>query len=263
MNQDVPVKSLKKALDLLSILLFEDRQERGFGVKALADRLGLPANSVHNLLKTMAVCGYVEKNGDGRYTYGNVCRRIAYRNYQMGDDFRERVVEVMRRTVARVDESMVFIVLMNNAWTTLVRAEPKNKIVKVDVEQVERFFIFETATGRVLYSFSSPEKRELLVRENGDPEDFGWHDYEADSSRIRKAGSCWLLRKRYGVYSYAVPVFSREKKLLGAFGIYCPPLECSEERSAFLLANLKQAASELLSMEKQEDVPESERCFLK
>mgnify|MGYP002552554999 CR=1 FL=1 len=77
MNGDVPVKSLKKALDLLSVLLFQDGEEKGFAVKELGERLGLPANSVHNLLKTMAVCGYAEKNADGRYTYGPVCRQIA------------------------------------------------------------------------------------------------------------------------------------------------------------------------------------------
>ena len=90
MNRNVPVKSLKKALDLLDVLLFEDAEEQGFEVKGLAEKLHLPANSVHNLLKTMRICGYVEKNGSGRYTFGPVCRRIAYRNYQRGDDFRER-----------------------------------------------------------------------------------------------------------------------------------------------------------------------------
>ena len=154
MEKDVPVKSLKKALDLLSILLFEDPFEEGFSVKALAEKSGLPANSVHNLLKTMAVCGYVEKNGEGRYTYGNVCRRIAFRNYQSGDGFREKVIEVMRRTIARINEAMVFCVLENNVWTSLVKAEPAGRIVKVDMEQVERFYLYETATGRILYSFS-------------------------------------------------------------------------------------------------------------
>lgn len=244
MEKDVPVKSLKKALDLLSILLFEDPFEEGFSVKALAEKSGLPANSVHNLLKTMAVCGYVEKNGEGRYTYGNVCRRIAFRNYQSGDGFREKVIKVMRRTIARINEAMVFCVLENNVWTSLVKAEPAGRIVKVDMEQVERFYLYETATGRILYSFSSPERRSVLERENGDPERF-WPDYKKDTLRIRTQGECSLLRTRYGVFSFAVPVFDSENKLLGALGVYCLPQSCSDERNRFLLENLKQAAKEI------------------
>lgn len=245
MEKDVPVKSLKKALDLLSVLLFEDSEEKGYAVKTLAEKLGLPANSVHNLLKTMAVCGYVEKNGEGRYTYGNVCRRIAFRNYQAGDGFREKVIEVMRRTIARINEGMVFCILENNAWTSLVKAEPAGRIVKVDMEQVERFYLYETATGRILYSFSSPEKRAVLVHENGDPAK-SWPDYEKDSLRIRERGECSLLRTRYGAFSFAVPVVDREGRLLGALGVYCLPQGCSEERNRFILANLKQAAKEIV-----------------
>ena len=115
MNGDVPVKSLKKALDLLSVLLFQDGEEKGFAVKELGERLGLPANSVHNLLKTMAVCGYAEKNADGRYTYGPVCRQIAYRNYQAGDEFHGMLLEIMRGAIRRINESMVFAVLENDA----------------------------------------------------------------------------------------------------------------------------------------------------
>ena len=124
MQQEVPIKSLKKALDLLSILLFEDRDERGFRVSDLAEKLKLPVNSVHNLLKTMTFCGYAEKNGEGRYTFGNVCRRIAFRNYQTGDEFRGKVLDVMKQTAEQINENIVFCVLMNNVWTSLIRTKP-------------------------------------------------------------------------------------------------------------------------------------------
>ena len=244
MEKDVPVKSLKKALDLLSILLFQDPEEKGFSVKTLAEKLGLPANSVHNLLKTMAVCGYVEKNGEGRYTCGNVCRRIAFKNYQTGNGFRDRVIDIMRRAIARINQAMVFCILGNNVWASLVKAGPAGRIVKVDMEQVERFYLYETATGRILYSFSSPEKRAVLLRENGTPDAF-WPDFEKDSLRIREQGECSLMRTRYGVFSFAVPVFDHDHNLLGALGIYCLPQSCSAERNQFLLENLKLAAKEI------------------
>ena len=54
---EVPVKSVKKALDLLSILIFDDPGLKGVKLTDLAQRLKLPANTTHNLLKTMVVCG--------------------------------------------------------------------------------------------------------------------------------------------------------------------------------------------------------------
>ena len=56
---EVPVKSVNKALDLLSILIFDDPGLKGVKLTDLAQRLKLPANTTHNLLKTMMVCGYV------------------------------------------------------------------------------------------------------------------------------------------------------------------------------------------------------------
>lgn len=244
MNGDVPVKSLKKALDLLSVLLFQDGEEKGFAVKELGERLGLPANSVHNLLKTMAVCGYAEKNADGRYTYGPVCRQIAYRNYQAGDEFHGMLLEIMRGAIRRINESMVFVVLENDAWTVLVRAEPTGKILKVCLEEVQRCYLYEAATGRILYSFSSPERQTELRRANGDPSP-SWPDWEKEARKIRAEGSCSLLRTRYDTFSYAVPVFDGRGKLLGAFGVLCPPLNCSPERNAQILSVLKEAAAEV------------------
>lgn len=244
MEKKVPVKSLKKALDLLSILLFEDIEEHGFEVKKLAERLELPANSVHNLLKTMRICGYVEKNGFGRYTFGPVCRRIAYRNYQRGDDFREKVIAVMRQVIEKIRESMVFVILTNHVWSTLVRAEPTGQIVKVDIEEVQRSYLYETATGRVIYTFSTPARRSILIRENGHPEK-QWPGFENDAERIRKAGFCMCMRKRYGVFTYAVPVFNRNHELLGALGVYTAPLSGHEKRRKMILETLQEAASKI------------------
>lgn len=242
MSQEVPVKSLKKALDLLSILLFQDRDEKGFPVKELGERLGLPANSVHNLLKTMTICGYAEKNADGRYTYGPVCRQIAYKNYQAGDDFHGMLMEIMRGAIHRINESMVFAVLENNAWTVVVRAEPTGKILKVNLEEVQRCYLYEAATGRVLYSFSSPERQAELRRANGDPAP-AWPEWEKDARAIRAEGACSLLRTRYNTFSYAVPVFDCSGRILGALGVLCPPLNCSPERNGFILSVLKEAAA--------------------
>mgnify|MGYP000887702298 CR=1 FL=1 len=149
-REEVPVKSLKKALELLSILLFEDTEGKGFELKVLAGRLGIPANSAHNLLKTMLLCGYVERNGYGHYTFGTVCRRIAFRNAQMKLSFREYALEVIRHMVSEIREAAVLITLENNVWTSLMRLDRDGNLKRSDTETVRRYYLYESATGRVI-----------------------------------------------------------------------------------------------------------------
>lgn len=238
---EAPVRAVKKALDILSQLLFADGGHRGFAVKELAEKFHLPANSTHNLLKTLAACGYAEKNSANRYTYGRVCRQIAYANYQTDQVFRRRLENAMVGLTARVGAPAVFCVLDNYAWSSLTRVLPDGRIDPLDLEKVERFYLYETATGRVLYSFSTTAGKKKIQEENPGIEGV-WPEYQQDAPKIRRRGGCALMRTRYRSFSVAVPVF-RGHELLGALGVYCPPEDAGRGRE--LLAALKTAAAEI------------------
>ena len=62
----VPVKSVKKALDLLTLVAFEDPAGEGIPLNELASAMEFPPSSARNLLKTMISCGYVAQNSEGR-----------------------------------------------------------------------------------------------------------------------------------------------------------------------------------------------------
>ena len=47
----VPVRSLKKALDILDLIIEADLHEVDASLAGLARCMGMPSNSVHNLLK--------------------------------------------------------------------------------------------------------------------------------------------------------------------------------------------------------------------
>ena len=76
----VPVKAVGKALDLLDLLLFDHSWERGASLSELAATMQIPANTTHNLLKTMLACGYVSQIAAGRYAPGERCRQIGRLN---------------------------------------------------------------------------------------------------------------------------------------------------------------------------------------
>lgn len=242
--ETVPVKSLKKALELLSILLFEDAEGKGFELKVLAGRLGIPANSAHNLLKTMVICGYAERNGYGHYTFGTVCRQIAFRNAQSNLSFREYALEVIRHMVGEIRETAVLITLENNVWTSLMRVGRDGKLQKNDTETVRRYYLYESATGRVIFAFSRPAQRRILRRENGPPEIF-WPEYRNDVKKIRAEGFCASFRKRYRSFGCAVPVFDGNHDVIAALGVFASPDKLTPVRRDFILEQLRKGAERL------------------
>ena len=121
-KDEVPVKAVKKALDLLSVLLFDSPQ--GARLKTLAQKQGLSVKTAHNLLKTMVYCGYVEKDGFGHYTGGYLCRKIAYSNQTATCRFQSYVTDILLKHVKKIREGMTYIILENNVWTTFVNVGP-------------------------------------------------------------------------------------------------------------------------------------------
>jgi len=241
-KDEVPVKAVKKALDLLSVLLFDSPQ--GARLKTLAQKQGLSVKTAHNLLKTMVYCGYAEKDGFGHYTGGYLCRKIAYSNQTATCRFQSYVTDILLKHVKKIRGGMTYIILENNVWTTFVNVGPGGDIYRVGTDPVRRFYLYETATGRVIFSFSPPERQQLLMEENGIPE-FYWEDYENDVKRIRRQGYCITLRKRYRTYSYSVPVFVPGGEIAGALGVYTLPEHANEKQDRFILAHLKKASESI------------------
>ena len=224
MKRDVPVKSLKKALKILTTLLFDDPEENGIALHTLAELHGMPRNSVHNLLKTMTACGYVEKNIHARYTYGPVCRKMIYHNYRRDADFREELIRIMKETGARLGVVTVYAVLQDHCWLPMMRISP-GKIYPNDSEMLGPARLYETATGRVLYSCSTPTDRSRILERNGHPEGI-WADHEAEMQKIRRRKFVFVHRFKDGVdtgrETFAVPVFREDGKLEAALGCYYP-----------------------------------------
>lgn len=241
---DVPVKAVKKALDLLSLLAFEDPELRGTELTVLAQRLGLPANTAHNLLKTMSVCGYVAQNAAGRYITGPQCRRIGLLNLVEGDQFKERLATLMKRCIAEVNEAMVFVTLHGGKRVVLARSEPTQQAIRIDQQVVESSSIYQMPTGRVLVAFATPDDYRRILANYGPP-DAVWPDYKNDLVKIRKERQCLLLPDSRGINAFAFPVCGADHRLLGAIGCYTPAFRCDVAAQQKIIAVLRHAADEL------------------
>lgn len=242
---EVPVKSVKKALDLLSLLAFDDADRAGLPLTAMARALGMPANTTHNLLKTMVACGYAAQSGDGHYIAGPQCRSIGIANRLESDRFKQQVREVMNRHTGALNEAMVFAFLRGGRRTVLARSQPDGQAIRVDSKMDEAISLYRVPTGRILAAFASPEDRQKIIAQYGGPEE-PWPEHEADCGRIRQSGECVMLAAGLsGVHGFAAAVRDSRGTLLGAIGCHAPAFRCDRAGQKKIRAALQGAAREL------------------
>ena len=241
---DVPVKAVKKALDLLSLLAFRDPAGVGLTLTGLAGALGLPVTTTHNLLKTMTVCGYAAQNGAGRYIAGPQCRSLGILNRVESERFRHQVRGVMNRYTAALNEALVFAVLRDGRRVVLARTEPAGQIIRIDPKEDAAISLYRMPTGRVLAALASPEERSKIVAHYGEP-GAAWPAHEADRERIRKSGACIMLADSQGVHAFAAAVRDSRGTLLGAIGCHAPAFRCDRASQKTIRDGLCAAASEL------------------
>ena len=113
--------------------------------------------------------------------------------------------------------------------STLGGGETKREDREGDLEGWNAVYLFETATGRVIYSYSNPRAFVLIVRTVIRPTPGALRGNSRYSQkRIRPD------ENRYGVLVFAVRCFAPPRDL-GALGIYAMPTAALEQRKEFLI----------------------------
>ncbi len=241
--KEVPVTAVKKAFDLLSILLFEDPEGNGIALGELAARLGMPPNSAFNTLKTMRLCGYVEQTPGKKYIAGPNCRRIGADNYIDSDLFKNRLGKVLAEYSQRLQEALVFTVLIDGFRNVVARSEPSKQVIRIDSRIIDhKQSIYSLATGRVLIANAEPGEYRQILRRNGDIFDL-WPEYETDIPLIRKQGFCDYCNHK-AVRAMAV-AFRTHSGALASIGCHAPCYRSCGSSFYAIIEELQRASAEL------------------
>jgi len=249
MTANTPVKSVKKALDLLNILTFDDLGRTGIALTELARRTAMPINTVHNLLKTMAVCGYVAHTPTGTYCTGPRVRDIGRLNLMINASAAPGLRRRLEALCEDVGEAVTLTTLANGRRILLCEAAPQQTI-RVDASILQTKHLLAIPTGRVLAAFATDEDLERILEQNGMP-GATWSGIA--SRKALQTALAEIRRQRLVVInpdgnelvSFAVPVLDESGQLLGALGCYAPRFRCGPEKHKTLLAKLHQTAVQL------------------
>lgn len=243
------VQSVERSLDVLELVA---RSEGGLGLQDLCELTGLKSSTVHNLVRTLVLRGYlVKQQKPQRYDLGPALQGLAleHENRTL-----RRVEEVAVRrlgeqlpgftiTLAQAQGGDVLAVLRLGREQPGIVARPRQQVMGP----------YASASALVYQAFWHDEARASFRRHNPFDE-YGaalWQRpeaLEAFLAEVRQRGVVVLprLADRQVWTRAAVPVFSPRGELLGTLGAACPHESAAALPSAeTVVAALQAAAREI------------------
>lgn len=243
----LPVQSVGRAMKILECLASAAVAGEALPLAAVAEHLGVAPTTAHNLVKTLGLLGYIEKEPRG-YRLGPRCAELARAR---GLDERLRLAgrEVLPAVAERTGESVVLATLLNGARRVVRRAEGRAP-VRVDPRFERPDDLYAMVTGRVLVAYASEAERAEIVAKQGWPGE-AWDqiasavELESAVQEVRDLGRAEAVTGGGDITALAVPVLDRDGRLLASLGLYLPTFRADEERLEGLREELTAAAERL------------------
>lgn len=247
---DTLVRSVKKAMEALDILAFEDTERNGIGLFDLARKLDQKPNTLRNILKTLIACGYVSQNEKSLYVVGNKITDMLHLNQFSGNSILiESIKPLLQELGRRINESVVLTTLVNGNRIPIIRIEDNN-LIKVDASLEEMRHIYERPTGRILVAFADDDHFKQIKSKWGYPGE-KWDgvlddkSFEKTREQVRAKGYVSMLNDDSTLISFAVPVKDYFGTVRYALGSYVPTFRCSKEKQSIILKELQNTAKSI------------------
>jgi DNA-binding IclR family transcriptional regulator len=110
---DNSVKSVVKALNILDKLAFDDIERNGIGLVELAKKMDMLPNTLHNIIKSLVICGYADQNEQGKYIVGRRFKEMETLGKLSYRGIVEKVfMPVMKTIKEKTEETVILAVLL-------------------------------------------------------------------------------------------------------------------------------------------------------
>lgn len=238
------VQSLDRALAILEEL---SRHESGLGVTDIGSILGLHKSTVHRLLYTLMVRGYVEKDIETeKYRLGlKVVElgQIRLENTEIRAEARPYLVKLMEQT----NETVHLCILENGEVVYIDKVESSNT-VRMYSRIGRRAPMHCTGVGKAIAAFLGEEEVRRIVREKGLPRKTDTTITELDEllkhfEIIRKQGYAIDDEEHdYGIRCVAAPVRDYKGDVIASISVSGPSMRITKERINDLAAKVIETA---------------------
>lgn len=209
------VRPLSSVLKTFSLLDAIGRADRPLRLADLARSTGGSRATVYQKLVTLQHAGWVEQDAQGAYRLTLHAARIGEAALRQAD-LGERSVAILQSLVDEVGET-ASLAAINGVQAELVQRVEVEAVLKVERRIGTLLSLDQSASGRVLTAFATPEARRLLADKGA--------AFASDAAlrEVRRRGHAVSTgRDVPGVQSVAVPVFDAGGGCAYALSIVAP-----------------------------------------
>lgn len=249
MEETTTIRSVAKAMALLDRIALDDVARQGVTLSVLAQELGLPQNTAHNLLKSLIASGYVAQQSRGIYIAGPKCAQMG-RVAQCADPVvQQRVMAALHRFVDAEGEACVCSVLVNGERVTVAVVDSTHT-VSVSHATVDGEPFFAKCTGRMLAACAGEAELRQIIARQGMPGRH-WNEIHderhllAELAKVREQGYSLLNDQREHLVAVACPITDGVGPAWGTVAMYAPAYRCPEDRCRQMLDRLRMIAADL------------------
>lgn len=221
-----------------------------FALGEFAVRAGLPASSVHRLLKILERTGLVERGSGQTYKPGRELHRIASQLVSRFDLARS-ARPLLHDLVDRLNETAVLCAYSPSARRAMVAEVVLTPHpLRFNIEKGLEISLPWGSLGRAVLAFLPKSEIEMVLRTEhsgpltGRPRP-ARDALEAEFAHVREHGFARYCEPQFDLAGVAAPVFNGEDEILGSLGIIMPSSRFSAETEADLAAAIKAAAADL------------------
>jgi DNA-binding IclR family transcriptional regulator len=214
------INSVLKAIEILELF---SRAQPVLTLREISERLDIPKSTAHNLLKTLASRGYIEKSENGVYALGTSIIPLT-QNVRINVDLRDRAAPLLRELSDRCRESVYLTILNGDMGLYIYAVElPGRLLARTAVG--DRGHLHSTAVGKAILSCLPKEMVVGIIERVGIPKFTectitNQSDLLDELAAISQRGySRDCAENEDGLYCIAAPIFDQGGNVIAACSV--------------------------------------------
>tara|TARA_B110000503_G_scaffold113119_1_gene169749 strand:+ start:114 stop:866 length:753 start_codon:yes stop_codon:yes gene_type:complete len=239
-------QSIIKAFALLDAFTTDKKE---WGVRELATKSGYNKSTTYRLLSTLVSLKVVQQNENEKYSLGSKLFELGNR-VSLYQSLINATKIPIRNIAINIQETVLYGVLKDNQVFYINKAESLQGL-KISTSVGSYQPIHATAIGKVLLAFSSPAKREHLLKsikfttitKNTITEKPA---FLSALEKIEKKGYALDLEEfELGLICVAIPIFNKSNKLIGSISASGPSSRFELKNVTNYISILKNGATKI------------------
>lgn len=247
MDDEVKVKSLKKALDVLDCFTANTPE---LGITELSALLGLYKSNVHNIIQTFEQCGYIEKNPENnKYHLGMKILELSYViNSNLGI---HKIIHPYMSSLSNELNEVIYFAIPKGFRIIYLEGTYPAASYSARSMVGETAEMYCTSLGKAILAFLPPARQAEAIAAQSmtvfTPNTIKEHKTLTEElAQIKERGySLDNMEHEFGIRCIGVPVFRRDGSLFGAMSVSGPSPRINDNVIEEYSHRLKKCSSEI------------------